>query len=128
MEPSSGDSQQGGLGKGQLCHTASQEPYITFLILPRRQGLHEPLLPQVPGLLDQGFSSLYFDLGFCFVFLKQGFSRAHTGLESTTVAFPGLTDQHVWALAAFEHLEIVTQNSSRRVCDGCNLGLEFTEL
>lgn len=60
----------GGLGKGQLCHTASQEPYIPFLILPRKQGLYEPLFAQVPGLLDQGFFSLYFDLDFCFGFLK----------------------------------------------------------
>lgn len=65
------DSQQGGgLGKGQLCHTASQEPYIPVLILPRKQGLYEPLFAQVPGLLDQGFFSLYFDLDFCFGFLK----------------------------------------------------------
>lgn len=58
-----------GLDKGQLCHTASQEPYIPFLILPRKQGLYEPPFPQVPGLLDQGFFSLYFDLDF-FFFLK----------------------------------------------------------
>lgn len=63
--PAVGTHSRGWLGKGQLCHTASQEPYIPFLILPRK-----PLFPQVPGLLDQGFFSLYFDLDFCFVFLK----------------------------------------------------------
>lgn len=66
--PSVGTHSRGRLGKGQQCHTASQEPYIPFLILPHKQGLYEPPFPQVPGLLDQGFFSLYFDLDFILVF------------------------------------------------------------
>lgn len=70
MEPSSKDSQQeGGQVKDSYVIQQVRSP-TSPLILPHKQGLYKPLFPQVPGLLDQGFFSLYFDLDFCFVFLK----------------------------------------------------------